>query len=103
MLFTEPEVPRAGEKVTVYYSPASTALAGREQIYITAGFNRWGHLRRLGPAAMKPPGEGGLHHRVGGPQDHREEGTGRECATCSGLARAGDSAGQQPRYSSAPS
>ena len=42
----------------------TTVLAGREQIYITAGFNRWGHMRRLGPAAMKPPGEGGMHHRV---------------------------------------
>jgi len=64
VLFTEPEVPRAGEKVTVYYSPASTVLAGRDQIYITAGFNRWGHMRKLGPAAMKPPGPGGMHHRV---------------------------------------
>lgn len=50
----------------VYYSPSSTVLAGREQVYITAGFNRWGHLRKLGPAAMKPPGPGGQHHRVGG-------------------------------------
>lgn len=50
----------------MYYSPASTVLAGREQIYITAGFNRWGHLKTLGPAAMKPPGPEGLHHRVGG-------------------------------------
>jgi starch synthase len=65
VLFTEPEVVRAGEKVTVYYSPQSTVLAGREQIYITAGFNRWGHLRQLGPAAMAPPGPGGTHHRVG--------------------------------------
>ncbi|GBF95473.1 glycosyltransferase [Raphidocelis subcapitata] len=64
VLFTEPEVIRAGEKVTVYYSPASTNLAGREQIHITAGFNRWGHLRKLGPAAMKPPGQGGMHHRA---------------------------------------
>jgi hypothetical protein len=64
VVFTEPEVPRAGEKVTVYYSPASTPLAGRGQVYLTAGFNRWGHLRKLGPAAMAPPGDGGSHHRV---------------------------------------
>lgn len=64
VLFTDPEVVRAGEKVTVYYSPAATPLAGREQIYVTAGFNRWGHARRLGPAAMKAPGDGGQHHRA---------------------------------------
>ncbi|KAI8475202.1 MAG: hypothetical protein J3K34DRAFT_517637 [Monoraphidium minutum] len=64
VMFTEPEVPRAGEKVTVYYSPASTSLAGRDQLYVTAGFNRWGHLRKLGPAPMKAPGDGGLHHRA---------------------------------------
>lgn len=51
--------------MTVYYSPASTALAGRDQVYITAGFNRWGHARSLGPAAMKAPAEGS-HHRVSG-------------------------------------
>jgi hypothetical protein len=64
VIFTEPEVPRAGEKVTVYYSPASTNLAGRQQLFITAGFNRWGHLRKLGPAAMMAPAIGS-HHRVG--------------------------------------
>lgn len=45
-----------------------TALNGREQIYITAGFNRWTHVKQAAPTAMTPPGAEGVYWRVSGQQ-----------------------------------
>jgi len=61
VLFTEPEVINAGQKVTVYYCPDTTALAGRQQLYITAGFNRWNHRKNFAGVEMEPPGPLGSH------------------------------------------
>ena len=66
VLFTEPEEPQAGERLTIYYNPSNTCLAGHGTIYLTAGFNRWGHRQKVGPIQMIPPGEEGEHFRVSG-------------------------------------
>jgi starch synthase len=61
VLFTEPEVITAGQKVKVYYCPDTTPLAGRQQLFITAGFNRWNHRKNFAGVAMEPPGLQGQH------------------------------------------
>ncbi len=37
VLFTEPADLKAGQEVTLYYSPLTTNLAGRRSIYVTGG------------------------------------------------------------------
>jgi starch synthase len=64
VMFTEPEVIQAGERVTVYYNPDDTILAGSSQLWFTGGFNRWNHKRSLGPVKMRPPGPNGKHWQV---------------------------------------
>lgn len=67
VMFTEPEVITAGERVTVYYCPDDTVLAGTSEVFFTGGFNRWSHKRTLGPVAMRPPGPNGRHWQVRAP------------------------------------
>lgn len=64
VLFTDPPVLEAGGHVTVYYCPNNTCLNGKEQIFITGGWNRWSHRSSLGPIEMQPPGQGGVHWRA---------------------------------------
>eukprot|EP00775_Hariotina_reticulata_P004294 gene4294-4546_t len=64
VMFTEPEVIKAGEPVTVYYNPDDTPLKGSSEVYFTGGFNRWSHKRSLGPVQMRPPGPNGQHWQV---------------------------------------
>lgn len=67
VMFTEPEVPRAGERLSVYYNPTNTVLAGRPSVYLNAGFDRWQHRSKIGPIQLLPPGpQQGDHHRVSG-------------------------------------
>ncbi|KAK9804683.1 hypothetical protein WJX73_010729 [Symbiochloris irregularis] len=41
VVFTDPPLPRAGENVDVLYNPDLTALRGRPQACLRAGWNRW--------------------------------------------------------------
>ncbi|EFN55259.1 hypothetical protein CHLNCDRAFT_134595 [Chlorella variabilis] len=63
VLFTVPEVPQAGQDVTVYYNPNNGGLPGRQHIWIKGGWNRWRHPKAFGPLEMDPPKEGD-HHSV---------------------------------------
>ena len=65
MLYTEPEVVKAGTEVAVFYNPRDTPLAGKPRIFLQGGWNRWSHVRKFGPIEMTPPAEGGLHFKVG--------------------------------------
>lgn len=58
MLFTVPELPSAGDEVTVHYNPSNTNLNGSENIYIIGSFNRWHHREKFGPLKLKPEAEG---------------------------------------------
>ncbi|GMH38213.1 hypothetical protein BSKO_06097 [Bryopsis sp. KO-2023] len=58
VLFTDPPVIKAGEKVDIYYSSNNTCLNGKEQIYINGGWNRWTHKKPFGPLKMTPPSDG---------------------------------------------
>ena len=40
VVFTDPPIPRAGELVDVLYNPDLTALRGRPQAWVRAGWNR---------------------------------------------------------------
>jgi len=42
-LYTVPYVPVPGQKVEVYYNPEYTALRGRPNIFLKAGWNRWSY------------------------------------------------------------
>lgn len=55
VLFTEPEIVKAGEEVTIWYNPENTNLTGRNQIFLQCGFNRWSHRSPVGPLPMLPP------------------------------------------------
>jgi len=57
VLFTEPVQPAAGQQVTMFYNPNNTNLAGCEDIYISGGFNRWGHRKSFN-VKMIPPKAG---------------------------------------------
>ncbi len=52
-LFTEPMIPRAGEKVTVYYNPDNTVLRGRPDIWVRGSWNRWDQDRAWDPILMQ--------------------------------------------------
>eukprot|EP00963_Diacronema_lutheri_P011104 scaffold1318_cov362-Pavlova_lutheri.AAC.18 len=52
--YTQPEVPVAGEKVTVYYNPNNTNLNGRADIFLRGGWNRWTHPNIIQPVKMRP-------------------------------------------------
>lgn len=52
-LFTEPMIPRAGEKVTVYYNPDNTVLRGRPDIWVRGSWNRWDQGREWEPVLMQ--------------------------------------------------
>ncbi|PSC67151.1 glycosyltransferase family 5 [Micractinium conductrix] len=58
VLFTQPEVVKAGQDVTVYYNPNNTNLNGRHAVFLKGGYNRWRHPRGFGPLEMTPPTEG---------------------------------------------
>jgi starch synthase len=64
VLYTEPEVVKAGEEVTVFYNPSVTNLNGRERIYLRGGWNRWSHARKFGPLPMSPPAAGSSHWKA---------------------------------------
>lgn len=40
VVFTDPAIPRAGEPVDVLYNPDATALRGRPEAWLRAGWNR---------------------------------------------------------------
>ena len=61
VLYTEPEVVKAGEEVTVFYNPRDTNLNGRGRIFLRGGWNRWSHMKKFGPLPMTPPSDGGSH------------------------------------------
>ncbi len=65
VLYTEPEVVTAGKRVTLHYNPADTPLAGQQSIFLSAGFNRWAHARKVGPVELSPPQPGHTHWQVG--------------------------------------
>ncbi|CAD7699185.1 unnamed protein product [Ostreobium quekettii] len=58
VMFTQPSVVKAGEEVTVYYSPNDTPLNGCQDIYLLGGWNRWTHRKNYGPLKMMAPKEG---------------------------------------------
>lgn len=64
VLFTKPPIVEAGKTVEVFYSSNDTCLNGKEQIYMTGGWNRWAHKKAFGPLRMTPPGENGDHWRA---------------------------------------
>ena len=85
MLYTEPEVVKAGTEVAVFYNPRDTPLAGKPRIFLQGGWNRWSHVRKFGPIEMTAPAEGGLHFKVEG----GEEGGGATCESSGGRSRLG--------------
>lgn len=54
VLFTEPATPEAGQQITLFYNPNNTNLAGKEHVYVSGGYNRWGH-RKTFNVKMLPP------------------------------------------------
>lgn len=58
--YTQPEVPVAGEKVTVYYNPKNTNLNGRSEIFLRGGWNRWTHSETIQPVQMQPCEDAGV-------------------------------------------
>ncbi|KAK3255426.1 hypothetical protein CYMTET_35388 [Cymbomonas tetramitiformis] len=47
ILYTEPEIPKAGEALKVFYNPNNTNLAGMPEVHVRVGFNRWTHEEPL--------------------------------------------------------
>jgi hypothetical protein len=59
-LYTSPLQPKAGETVDIFYNANTTNLAGRANIYVRGGWNRWMHPKpiksiRMNPAAPEIP------------------------------------------------
>jgi len=52
VLFTKPEIPKAGKDVTIFYNPNNTDLNGSSDVSITLGYNRWRHPQSLGSKQM---------------------------------------------------
>lgn len=63
VLFTKPDTPMPGDTIEVYYNPQNTILAGKPNVFLRGGFNRWRHPKPFGPIQMIPP-ESGDHFRV---------------------------------------
>lgn len=61
VLYTEPEVIKAGSEVLVAYNPQDTNLHGAQKVYIQGGFNRWTHAKQFGPVEMLAPKKGETH------------------------------------------
>lgn len=66
ILYTEPAVPQAGQRIKLFYNPDRTPLRGRPDVYVKGGFNRWSHPERIEPILMTPavPDAGGLGYLV---------------------------------------
>lgn len=63
IVFTDPPIPRAGQPLEVLYNPDVTALRGRPETWIRAGWNRWSHSQSQSPQLMESavPGGVGFH------------------------------------------
>lgn len=70
VLFTKPDTPMPGDTIEVYYNPQNTILAGKPNVFLRGGFNRWRHPKPFGPIQMIPP-ETGDHFRVRCAVKHR--------------------------------
>jgi starch synthase len=46
-LYTLPVIPRAGEKLELFYNPDLTPLRGRPEIYVRGSFNRCVYVLKL--------------------------------------------------------
>jgi starch synthase len=59
VLYTEPQPLQAGREAAVYYNPQATVLAGRQEVWMRGGFNRWSHRGGTwGPIKMEPTKDG---------------------------------------------
>ncbi|GJP76945.1 hypothetical protein CLOP_g7390 [Closterium sp. NIES-67] len=61
VFFTQPAEPRAGEVVQVFYNPSSTALQGRERVWMRGSFNRWTHRSGCFLPIEMVPADNGTH------------------------------------------
>lgn len=62
VLYTKPEIPKAGKDVTIFYNPNNTTLNGSSNVSITLGYNRWRHPKSIGPQEMEQTA--GDHYEV---------------------------------------
>lgn len=70
VLYTEPAPLRAGQQGSVFYNPGATVLAGRSEVWIRGGFNRWSHPDGTwGPIRMEPTDDGNHLKATGEGQD----------------------------------
>jgi hypothetical protein len=53
-LYTSPLQPKAGEAVDIFYNANTTNLAGRANIYVRGGWNRWMHPKPINSIRMNP-------------------------------------------------